>query len=145
MTTADLPAVMVLERALFPEDAWTEGMLRGELTEQPATRFYVVAEDSAELVGYAGLCAVGAEADVQTIGVRSDHEGRGIGSALLTALLEEAAARGCDAVYLEVRADNDRARLLYERFGFVRIGLRRKYYQPSGVDAIVMRRQGDGR
>ena len=147
MTEADLPAVMVLERALYPDDAWTEGMLRDELAEQPATRFYLVAEESGQVVGYAGLCSVGDEADVQTIGVRADREGRGIGSALLTALLDEAVVRGCVVVYLEVRADNERAQKLYERFGFEPIGIRRKYYQPSGVDAVVMRLQGftDGR
>jgi len=141
MSEADLPAVMLLERALFPDDAWSEGMLRGELAEQPATRFYVVAEaEPGDVVGYAGLCAIGEDADVQTIGVRADREGLGIGAALLTALLDEATARGCRSVYLEVRADNERAQRLYERFGFDRIGVRRKYYQPSGVDAIVMRR-----
>jgi ribosomal-protein-alanine N-acetyltransferase len=141
MTEADLPAVLDLERELFPEDAWSEGMFRGELSEQPETRHYVVAEvDGGLLAGYAGLCAVAGEGDVQTIGVRPVFEGQGIGSALLTSLLEEAATRGCEAVYLEVRADNGRAQKLYERFGFERIGVRRRYYQPSGVDAIVMRR-----
>lgn len=141
MTEADLPGVMELERELFPEDAWSEGIFLSELAEQPATRHYVVAEeDGGGLAGYAGLCAVAGDGDVQTIGVRARMEGRGIGSALLTALLNEAAARGCEAVYLEVRADNERAQKLYERFGFERIGIRRRYYQPSGVDAIVMRR-----
>jgi ribosomal-protein-alanine N-acetyltransferase len=141
MTEADLPAVMELERELFPEDAWTEGVFRSELAEQPVTRHYVVAEDDGgKLTGYAGLCAVAGDGDVQTIGVRAALEGQGIGSALLTALLNEASARGCEAVFLEVRADNERAQHLYERFGFERIGIRRRYYQPSGVDAIVMRR-----
>jgi len=142
MTEADLPEVMDLENVLFPDDAWTEGMLRGELAEQPRTRHYLVATDpSGALVGYAGLCAVAGDGDVQTIGVRQEREGEGIGSALLTALLREAARRGCTGLYLEVRADNERAQKLYERFGFERIGLRRNYYQPSGVDAIVMRRE----
>ncbi|MGI8328587.1 ribosomal protein S18-alanine N-acetyltransferase [Actinomadura scrupuli] len=141
MTEQDLPAVMRIERALFPDDAWSENMLRGELAEQPATRHYVVAyelEPHEEIVGYAGLCAVGDAGDVQTIGVRADRWGHGVGAALLTALITEAAARGCTTVYLEVRADNERAQKLYERFGFERIGVRKRYYQPSGVDAIVM-------
>jgi ribosomal-protein-alanine N-acetyltransferase len=44
-------------------------------------------------------------------------------------------------VFLEVRADNEPARKLYERFGFTEISVRKRYYQPSGVDAIVMCRQ----
>ncbi|GAA1853064.1 ribosomal protein S18-alanine N-acetyltransferase [Actinomadura bangladeshensis] len=141
MTEADLPAVHRLERALFPEDAWSEEMLRGELAEQPRTRHYVVAaEPDGEIVGYAGLAAAGGQADVQTIGVRADRRKSGVGAALLTALLNEAVRRNSEAVFLEVRADNDAAHRLYERFGFVRVGLRKRYYQPSDVDAIVMSR-----
>ncbi|GAA3965665.1 ribosomal protein S18-alanine N-acetyltransferase [Actinomadura viridis] len=145
MTAADLPAVLELERILFPEDAWSEAMLREELEHQPATRHYVVAEVAPEagggLAGYAGLAASGGQGDVQTIGVLPARQGTGLGAALLTALLDEAARRACDEVFLEVRAGNDRAQRLYERFGFERIGVRKRYYQPSGADAIVMRRQ----
>jgi ribosomal-protein-alanine N-acetyltransferase len=141
MTDGDLPAVHRLERVLFPEDAWSEEMLRGELAEQPRTRHYVVAEEpDGEIVGYAGLAAAGGQADVQTIGVRADRRKSGVGAALLTALLNEAVRRNSEAVFLEVRADNDAAHRLYERFGFVRVGLRKRYYQPSDVDAIVMSR-----
>ena len=42
-------------------------------------------------------------------------------------------------MFLEVRTDNDRAQRLYRRYGFVGIGVRRGYYQPSGADALVMR------
>jgi ribosomal-protein-alanine N-acetyltransferase len=142
MGEADLPAVLLLEEALFPEDSWSAEMLRAELADQPRTRHYVVAEEpGGALIGYAGLAAAGDQADVQTIGVLPDRQGAGVGAALLTELLDEAARRGGEAVFLEVRADNDRARLLYERFGFERVGLRKRYYQPSGVDAIVMRRK----
>ncbi|MFD0685576.1 ribosomal protein S18-alanine N-acetyltransferase [Actinomadura fibrosa] len=141
MTGDDLPAVHRLERLLFPEDAWSEEMLREELADQPRTRHYVVAEaPPGEIVGYAGLAAAGDQADVQTIGVRADMRGAGIGTALLTELMDEAARRGSEAVFLEVRADNDPARRLYERFGFGRVGVRKRYYQPSNVDAVVMRR-----
>jgi ribosomal-protein-alanine N-acetyltransferase len=139
MKRADVPAVHRLEQALFPEDAWSVEMLRGELDDQPRTRHYVVAtEPGDEIIGYAGLAAAGGQGDVQTIGVRSDRQGYGVGAALLTALLEEARLRECDTVFLEVRADNERARRLYDRFGFSQVGVRKRYYQPSGVDAIVM-------
>ncbi|WP_281186216.1 ribosomal protein S18-alanine N-acetyltransferase [Actinomadura kijaniata] len=141
MTEADLPAVHALERELFPEDAWSMEMLREELADQPRTRHYVVAEADGGIVGYAGLAVAADQGDVQTIGVRADQRGKGLGAALLTALLDEAAKRGADEVFLEVRADNPAARRLYERFGFERVGLRKRYYQPSGVDAVVMRRR----
>lgn len=143
MTEADLPAVLDLERALFPEDAWSEGMFRDELRQRPRTRHYVLAEDEpGVLLGYAGLAAADGTGDIQTIGVRQADWGRGVGTALLAALLGEAAARGCTEVFLEVRADNERAKKLYRRFGFEEVGVRKRYYQPSGVDAIVMCRPG---
>lgn len=137
MTGTDVLAVMDLERRLFPLDAWSEGMLRDELAET-ATRHYVVAESDGRLVGYAGLRFVPPEGDVQTMAVAENAWGRGIGRALLTELLDQAAARGVTEVFLEVRSDNPRAQDLYRRFGFVELGVRRGYYK--GADAIVMRR-----
>ncbi|MFB9836948.1 ribosomal protein S18-alanine N-acetyltransferase [Actinoallomurus acaciae] len=141
LTLDDLPAVLELEHLLFTDEAWSEETYRGELVDRSGTRRYVAVEDDGVLAGWAGLSAVAGQGDVLTIGVRPELQGRGIGSALLTALLEEAAVRGCAEIFLDVRADNDRARRLYERFGFTAVGVRKRYYQPSGVDAIVMMRQ----
>ncbi len=140
MTDADLDTVVALELAVFGEEAWTRQMLAGELKQQPASRHYVVAEDDGKIAGYAGLLGAGWQADVLTIAVATDHWGHGIGSALLDELLAEAARRGCTEVFLEVRTDNTRAQRLYHRYDFIEIGIRRGYYQPSGADALVMRR-----
>jgi ribosomal-protein-alanine N-acetyltransferase len=142
MTEADLPAVLKLERRLFPEDAWSKGMFRDELGQHPDDRHYVIVEEPpGSIAGYAGLAIAVDEGDVQTIAVSPDQWSKGLGTALLTVLLDEAGKRGCTAVFLEVRADNERAQKLYRRFGFEDVGRRRGYYQPSGVDAIVMRRE----
>jgi ribosomal-protein-alanine N-acetyltransferase len=140
MTLRDLPGVLDLEAALFGEEAWSREMLVGELSQQPASRYYLVAEDEGRLIAYAGLLAAGEQADVLTIAVSASRWGRGIGSQLLAALLAEARRRGCTETFLEVRADNMRAQRLYKWWGFAEIGIRRGYYQPSGTDAIVMRR-----
>ncbi|WP_432869770.1 ribosomal protein S18-alanine N-acetyltransferase [Microbispora rosea] len=137
MTDEDLPVVMDIERTTFPADAWSEAMMRGELADQPRTRHYVVAEVGERVVGYAGLAAAGDQADVQTIAVLADHRRAGVGTALMDALLTEAARRGAVSVFLEVRADNPPAQAMYERFGFRRLGLRRRYYE-DGTDAITM-------
>jgi [ribosomal protein S18]-alanine N-acetyltransferase len=152
MAAGDLPAVLDLECDLFPEDAWTREMFTSELGGGLSDRYYLVAEEDGRVVGYAGLLAPvsrrarpgrGGQADVLSMAVASSHWGQGIGSALLRALLAEAAARGCAEVFLEVRVDNPRAQLLYRRHGFDEVGLRRGYYQPSGTDALVMRRPLD--
>jgi ribosomal-protein-alanine N-acetyltransferase len=139
---ADMPAVMALERDLFPEDAWTPEMFAGEFAQPASRRLYLAAEDGDGLIGYAGLMFTGGtQADVVTLAVRPARWGEGTGTALLTALVDEAARRGCTEVLLEVREDNPRARRLYLRHGFTEIGIRRGYYQPSGVDAVVMRKE----
>jgi [ribosomal protein S18]-alanine N-acetyltransferase len=146
MTLADLDAVLALEHALFGEEAWSRQMLEGELAEQPRSRYYLVAGDGGGITGYAGLLVAAAQADVLTLAVAADRWGQGTGSALLGALLAEAARRNCSEVFLEVRTDNTRAQRLYRRYGFTQIGIRKGYYQPSGADALVMRRDlGDGR
>jgi [ribosomal protein S18]-alanine N-acetyltransferase len=144
MTLADLPAVMVLEEELFAPDTWTRAMYRDELSHRD-TRHYLVAEDddpdgNRTIVGYAGLIAYDDEAHVATLGVAASMQGKGIGALLLDALLAEADRRS-PVVLLEVRADNEVAHGLYRRRGFTEIGRRRGYYQPSGADAVVMKRE----
>jgi ribosomal-protein-alanine N-acetyltransferase len=143
MTLADLPAVMVLEDELFAPDTWSEAMYRDELS-RPDTRHYLVAEDDGDgspvVIGYAGLIAYDDEAHVATLGVAAERQGEGLGARLLDALLAEADRR-TSVVLLEVRAENDVAVGLYKRRGFVEIGRRRGYYQPSGEDALVMKRE----
>ena len=139
MALEDVPAVNALEQRLFPADAWPLEMFLAELS-QPETRRYMVAESGGEIVGYAGLMCIEPIADVQTIAVVPEFEGRGIGSALLTRLIDEARRRRAADVLLEVREDNPRAQQLYVRFGFEQIHVRRKYYR-DGVDALIMRLQ----
>lgn len=136
----DIEPVMQIERALFGAEAWSDTMFWSELA-QPQTRCYYVVDAGDEVVAYAGLCAYPPhESYVQTIAVAASHQQQGIGSRLLTTLIDESQRRECAHLDLEVRADNDVAIGLYERHGFHRIGVRRRYYQPSGTDAVVMRR-----
>jgi ribosomal-protein-alanine N-acetyltransferase len=136
----DIAPVAELERELFPHDRWTVETFWSELAGVPETRYYLVAESlDGEIVGYAGLFAARDQADVQTIGVRLDHQRTGLGRRLLNSLLDEARQRGCREVFLEVRAENTAAIRLYERTGFEVAGRRRGYYG-RGADAIVMRR-----
>jgi len=130
----DIPTLVQLEATLFPGDSpWNAEMFWSELA---AGYHYVVHRDPAGLIdGYAGLMVVADEAQVQTIGVRPDAQGRGLGRALLRHLMQVADQR---RVLLEVRTDNVKALALYDSEGFVRLGTRRRYYQPSGADAHTM-------
>jgi ribosomal-protein-alanine N-acetyltransferase len=142
MTRADMAAIIALEQQLFPEDAWTPEMFAAEFAQPASRRLYLVAEAANTLIGYAGMMFTGgSQADVVTLAVTPARWSRGTGTALLTALVDEAGKRGYEEVLLEVREDNPRARQLYLRHGFTEVGIRRGYYQPSGVDAVVMRKE----
>lgn len=140
MVPDDVPRVAELERQLFGPSAWSEAMIAGEL--HAPGRWYVVAVVGPEpgtVVGYAGLWFDGDVTQVMTIGVAPGAQRQGVGTALLTALVDRSRDLGAGAVLLEVRVDNDPAIALYERFGFEVLGRRRRYYQPEDVDAWTMR------
>ena len=143
----DIEPVLGLERVLFPEDAWSAGLFWSELAHArgpQATRRYLVAEtrgpDGTGLVAYGGLAAVGGTGDIQTIGVLPAHRGTGLGARLLART-----ARGG-------RAASTAARCCW-RSGWTTpphsvstsasasppSAVRRGYYQPGDVDALVMR------
>lgn len=131
-----------IERELFAgDDPWRAWAFEQELR---AGHFYLGAYDGDELVGYAGLAINGRpphhEAEVHTIGVTKSWQHKGIGRAMLVELLRRADEESAP-VYLEVRTDNDHAIALYEQYGFSRLGIRRRYYQPSGADAYTMARE----
>ncbi len=132
-----LPAVRELEVELFAPDDWSPEVFWSELAGHPATR-YVVALADEQVVGYAGVALLGGDAHVQTMAVARAEQGRGLGRVLLRELLAHAEEVGAARVLLEVRADNPVAQALYVAAGFVPLGVRRRYYQPSGADAAVM-------
>lgn len=67
------------------------------------------------------------------ISVRKSHWGKGIGSYLMTQLIEFAKNSGAEVVSLEVRSDNERAKSLYRKFGFKKFGTYRKFFKIDGA------------
>lgn len=142
MVPTDAARCAELESVLFPgDDPWSERAFLSELAAPH--NHYVVAREGEVLLGYAGIALLGrgesAESEVHTIGVDPSAHRRGIGGRLLDALLAAADRHG-GSVFLEVRTDNTPAIELYTREGFVVVGTRRNYYQPSGADAFTMQR-----
>jgi len=112
---------------------------------RPSSFSCFVAEADKTVIGYAAVNSTGAGIGaISVIAVRPEHEGQGVGKALLTQLAATAAAHGCQSVTLYVRADNAHARTFYERNDFIEAGRLAGYYQPSATDAIVMRRDLPG-
>lgn len=134
--TRDVAHVLTLERALVTAPHWPVTAYEDAASQ---ARLFV-AEEEGELVGFAVGALIGEEGELETLGVRQDAQRKGIGRALMEEVLGWMDGR---PVMLEVRAENLGARLLYEKFGFVQVGLRQSYYAAPEEDAVVMRRTLD--
>jgi [ribosomal protein S18]-alanine N-acetyltransferase len=130
----DLPQVTAIERRVFPTP-WSLAMFVLELSKQSGICLAAVSEG--RLVGYLICSRYDTVWHVMNVAVDSSHQRRGLASALLAELYEQvgdSAAR----FTLEVRPSNEVAIHLYEREGFRAAGMRRRYYQDNGEDALVM-------
>jgi [ribosomal protein S18]-alanine N-acetyltransferase len=90
------------------------------------------------VAGFAGMWVLYDEAHVTTIGVGPQYRGKGLGELLMIELFEQAAMRNAEWLTLEVRVSNDSAQALYEKYGFTRQGVRKRYYSDNGEDAYIM-------
>ena len=87
--------------------------------------------DDGSIGAWAVVMPVLDEAELLTIGVRPDLQGRGLGRAMLDRMTDAMRTRKCTRCHLEVRESNERAIRLYETSGFVRVGLRKNYYRTA--------------
>lgn len=95
-----------------------------------------------DLLGMVCLWSIAEEAHITLLVIHSDYRRQGLGQTLLYVSLARAWMRGLEWATLEVRSSNQRAIALYQKFGFQEIGRRRRYYQNSGEDALILWRQG---
>lgn len=136
LTLADLPQVIALEQEIFPEEAWTAGMLQEELTHPYGT--YLGVWDGPTLVAYGGIKGT-LEGDLMTLGVLERWRGKRLGRQLLQGLITKVGERGMRQVFLEVRAGNVAAIGLYQSVGFADQGTIRNYYRNPREDARTMK------
>ena len=138
-TEADIPSVLAIEQALYP-DPWSEKTFLSCLTEN--TDFFIVEETDGELKTVCGFAVLdrtlGIEAELHNIAVSSTHQGKGLSKMLMDAVVESTIAHGADKIMLEVRASNAPAIALYSKYDFEKVGLRPAYYRHPTETAILM-------
>jgi ribosomal-protein-alanine N-acetyltransferase len=118
---------------------WSRHLFEEELQRGKDRRYRVaVAEENNQLFGYLGMLYIVDEAHIATVGVDPDHWGHGVATRLILDALEAAYAERIKDCTLEVRSHNERAKRLYQRFGFAPVALRRGYYHDNDEDAIIM-------
>jgi ribosomal-protein-alanine N-acetyltransferase len=138
LTYADLPQVVAIERRSFTTP-WSLAMFVLELSKPSG--ICLAAEVDHELAGYMICSRYDTIWHVMNVSVDPDRRRRGIASAMLSALIERIDGVGGEVysqITLEVRRSNEGAIVLYERFGFRSAGVRRRYYQDNGEDAVIM-------
>lgn len=140
MNEAHISQIAALEAACFSAP-WSEDCLRYELTNGLA--LWLVALEGENVVGYVGSQTVMGESDMMNIAVHPSHRRRGIAQSLLDELISRLMQISSTCLLLEVRASNDSAIKLYEKNGFLQVGLRKNYYKNPKEDALILKKEFD--
>jgi [ribosomal protein S18]-alanine N-acetyltransferase len=134
LTYADLPQVIAIERRAFPTP-WSLAMFVLELSKPSG--ICLAARREGRLIGYLVCSRYDTVWHIMNVAVAPEERRAGVATALLTELLERVGDPSARYT-LEVRQSNAGAIVLYERFGFRAAGMRRRYYQDNGEDALIM-------
>ena len=135
MRQEDAKLLACLEQTIF-SDNWSEqGIVE---TWQQKHSIILVARENTEIRGYLIAYHVLDEVEIVRLAVLENARGQGIGSELLTVLLE---TKHICNILLEVREHNEVARTFYQQHGFVEVGLRKHFYQNPTEHAILMKRE----
>ena len=129
-----LAGVAALEKAVFSHP-WSERSLELLCGE---TAFGFVALEGEDVTAYGGMLTVLDEGQITNIATHPDHRRQGLAAGVLSALLEEARERGLLSLTLEVRASNQPAIALYQKFCFSVVGRRSRFYTHPTEDALIM-------
>lgn len=158
----DITQIADIERQSFTS-MWPQTAYRRELQNKLA-RYYVLSEASRDneagsagfwtslrrivgvdgahtgerILGFIGLWLMVGEAHIVTVAVRDGYRRAGIGERLLNVAIDAANEYAQEVLTLEVRKSNEAAQLLYDKYGFQRVGLRVRYYTDNNEDAVIM-------
>ena len=135
MTLADVDGVAAVEAATFPTP-WSRDAFASEMKNVAAR--YLVAEKDGQIIGYAGAWIIIDESHITNIAVLKEYRGQGIGRALTAGLMQYLSNLGAAYATLEVRKSNVVAQSLYVSLGFIKLGVRKRYYEDNGEDALIM-------
>jgi len=139
MTPEDLAGVMAIETAIYPYP-WTEGIFDDCIRVGYPCHVY---QQKGEIVSYSVLSVGAGEAHILTVCVREDYQCQGVGSMMMEHMMKLAQIGRAESMLLEVRPSNEKAIRLYQRLGFIEVGIRPDYYPAAGgrEDALIMARQ----
>ena len=134
MTLLDLNQISSILTSQF-DDFWNENLLKNEIENQNSK--CIIAKKNAEIVGFGCIWKAVDDIHITNIVVKKTYRQQGIGSLLLKELIEISNKENVTSITLEVKASNLPAQNLYAKYGFEKLGRRKKYYNGT-EDAIIM-------
>jgi len=142
MSSADAEACAELHAASFAYP-WPASEFEALIASESIFAVTAIASRTNAVRGFSLARRAADEAEILTIAVAEPFRRHGIGAVLLQTQCAHLAAAGVRSLFLEVGESNAPALALYSRFGFIRVGARRGYYQGSaqgGGNAVVMKK-----
>lgn len=131
-----LADVAELEQLCFPEEPWSEQAL--EVLCRDHGTGYVAVDEDGRAIAYVGMTYAADEGSITNVATHPDARRKGLGRAVVEALLAKAASLDLAFVYLEVRPSNAAAIALYHSLGFTLVGRRKNFYRHPTEDALLM-------
>lgn len=136
MALSDVDRVAALEALSFTTP-WPRSAIEEELSSNERAHYFVYVVDE-KILGYCGMWLILDEGHITNLAIDPEARGKGYGQEMLALFMKEAEALGAVALTLEVRSGNASAIHVYEKSGFVSMGVRKGYYLDSGEDALIM-------
>ncbi|MDD6056734.1 MAG: ribosomal protein S18-alanine N-acetyltransferase [Clostridiales bacterium] len=137
MCEKDIEAVSALEAEVFSRP-WSSNAFLAALHAKNAV--FLIAEEAGDIFGYIGMYFAVDEGEITNVAVSPGRRTQGIGTSLIHEMIRQAKRRALANLVLEVRVSNDAAVGLYEKNGFVKLGIRKGFYDLPKEDAYLMRR-----
>ena len=135
MNSEHLEQVCKIEKECFSHP-WSLQSLESELNND--TSYFLVATEKDEVIGYIGMSVVIDEGYIFNVAVNVNHRKKGVATALVNELVTYGKKNNFYFITLEVRESNEKAKSLYSKFGFVKVGERKDYYSVPKENAILM-------
>ncbi len=132
-----LDDIMEVEELCYGKHHWSRNSFVSEISN-PCANYLVAVDKNGKCVGYMGVWRIFDEAHITNLAVHPSYQGKGLAHFLILSSLDECYRDKIKFLTLEVRVSNERAKKIYERFGFKSLGLRKKYYQDNNEDALIM-------
>lgn len=131
MTISDLEEISDILETEF-DDFWNINILCNALKD--VNSYYIICKYKNEIIGFAGIKIILDSAELENIVVKKFYRGQGFSTAILNQMINIAKQKKCNQLNLEVSSANNIAINLYEKLGFKKVGIRKRYY--NGIDGF---------